>query len=174
MVHRWVIVLVGAIGVMGTANAWAETGKAVIRPTSEGSTIAGSVLFSDSPQGLEVQARITGAPPGKHGFHVHEFGDCSDAGKAAGGHFNPRGTPHGFLPEDRKQKAHAGDMGNIEIGPDGSGTLTLTLPEVSLSGGEHNVAGRAVILHEKPDDFSQPTGNAGSRIGCGVIVITGQ
>jgi Cu-Zn family superoxide dismutase len=132
------------------------------------------VSFFDSPQGLQISAQLTGVPPGTHGFHIHEFGDCGDAGKAAGGHYNPHGTPHGFLPKDGEQKAHAGDMGNIEIGQDGSGTLTLTLPAASLSTGEHNVGGRAVILHEKSDDFSQPTGNAGGRIGCGIIAVTGK
>jgi Cu-Zn family superoxide dismutase len=67
--------------------------------------------------------------------------------------------------------AHAGDMGNIEIGENGSGTLIVFMPGLSLSQGEANVTGKAVILHEQEDDFGQPTGNAGGRIGCGVITL---
>ena len=173
MIRPWAGGL-GVVVMVWAAWACAETGKAVIRPTAAGSTIAGTVTFSDSPQGLQVSASITGAPSGKHGFHVHEFGGCGDAGKAAGGHFNPDGAPHGFLPKDGDKNAHAGDMGNIDIGPDGAGALELTLPEDHLSHGAQTVGGRAIILHEKPDDFSQPTGNAGARIGCGTIMITGK
>jgi Cu-Zn family superoxide dismutase len=168
-VMTWMLV----IG-LPSASAFAETGKAVIRPTAEGSSVSGEVTLTDTLEGLNVEAKIAGVPPGQHGFHIHEFGDCGDAGKAAGGHYNPHGAPHEFLPKDGEQKAHAGDMGNIEIGQDGSGTLSLTLSEASLSTGEHHVGGRAVILHEKSDDFSQPTGNAGGRIGCGVIMVTGK
>ena len=156
------------------SGAQAETGKALVKGTSEGSAVSGTATLSDAPEGLTVFVQVANVPPGQHGLHIHEFGECADAGKAAGGHFNPAGVPHGFLPKDGVGKAHAGDMGNIEIGPDGSGALTVTLPGVTLSSGPHSVAGRAIILHEKVDDFGQPTGNAGGRIGCGVITITGK
>ena len=112
-------------------------------------------------------------PPGLHGFHIHEFGGCGDSGKAAGGHYNPEGAMHGMLAKDGPHKAHAGDMGNITVDANGGATLETVLPNVHLTGGASSVAGRAVILHEKADDFSQPTGNAGGRIACGPIVITG-
>ena len=115
---------------------------------------------------------MSGVSAGTHGLHIHEAGDCSGGGSAAGSHFNPDGVSHGFLPQDGSAKAHPGDMGNIEVGQDGSGSLNLTLPGVHLASGPYAVAGRAIVLHEKVDDFGQPTGNAGGRIGCGPIVLT--
>ena len=169
-------VLCAVCCVLGAGMAEAATAVAHLAPTSAGSTVQGDAALTEVAEGmgLSVNVTISGAPPGPHGLHIHEFGGCEDGGKAAGGHFNPQGAPHGFLPKDGSAKAHAGDMGNIEIGPDGTGTLEVVLPGVTLSGGATNVAGRAVILHEKADDFGQPAGNAGGRIGCGPIVITGQ
>ena len=161
------------IGVLlGCSPAYAETGKAVLKPTAEGSSIAGSAQFTDSAEGLKVLVSISQAPPGKHGLHIHQFGSCEDGAKAAGGHYNPDNVMHGFLVTDGFSKAHAGDFGNIEVGPDGTGRLELTIPGLNLAGGKHTIGGRAVVLHEKPDDFGQPTGNAGGRIGCGTIAIT--
>jgi len=170
MRHGWIIGIGLAIG-LGCATSFAETGKALIQGTAEGSSVSGTAMLADGPDGLEVAVRVTDVPPGKHGLHIHQYGDCADAGQAAGGHFNPDGAPHGFLPSDDLTRAHPGDLGNIDIGQDGSGVLVAVLPGVSLSGGPYSVAGRAIILHERPDDFSQPTGNAGGRIGCGAIVI---
>ena len=129
--------------------------------------------MEDTPQGLHIRAQIIGVPPGAHGFHIHEFGDCAELGKAAGGHYNPLNTPHGNVLKDGEHKAHIGDMGNITASANGEATLDATLHELTLTGGKYAVGGRAVILHEKADDFSQPAGNAGGRIGCGTIVITG-
>ncbi len=129
---------------------------------------------SNTAAGLHVTINVAGVPPGSHGIHIHEYGDCGNGGKAAGGHFNPDGVQHGLFPSDGVSKAHPGDMGNIEVGEDGSGTLTVLLPRVALSSGPYSVGGRAIILHEQPDDFGQPTGNAGSRIGCGTIVLVGK
>ena len=112
---------------------------------------------------------MANVPPGKHGFHVHENGSCAEMGKAAGGHFNPDHVQHGFLPKDGYMNAQAGDMGNIEVGTDGTGILKLFMPGLTLKDGKYAVTGKSVILHEKEDDFSQPVGNAGSRIGCGII-----
>lgn len=142
---------------------------AILKGTDPGSSLRGKVSFLETDEGMKINAVVFKAPPGKHGFHIHENGSCEDAGKAAGGHFNPDGTPHGYLPQDGFQKAHAGDLGNIEIGPDGKGTLELVIPGLTFREGKYAVAGRSVILHAKEDDFGQPTGNAGSRLGCAVI-----
>ena len=163
----------GLLILVSCGTVWAETGKAVIRGTAEGSAIAGTATFTDTPGGLQVAVQVTNILPGKHGFHIHQYGSCDDVGKAAGGHYNPDGVKHGFLPTDGFAGAHAGDLGNLEVGTDGSGKAELTLPGLRLSGGKYTVGGRAVVLHEQVDDFSQPTGNAGGRIGCGVIAITG-
>jgi len=167
-------ILIGLLA-LGTASAaYADSGIAVIKGTADGSAVGGIVTFQDTKGGLKVTAKLAGLPPGNHGFHIHEFGSCDDSGKAAGGHYNPKGSKHGFLPKDGMRKAHGGDMGNIMAAADGTATLDIVLPYIKLSGDKYSVAGRAVIIHEKADDFSQPVGNAGSRIGCGAIVVTGK
>lgn len=140
-----------------------------LKPTVEGSPITGKVSFMETDEGLKINAVVLNAPSGKHGFHIHEKGDCSNKGDAAGGHFNPDNVPHGDLVKDGFVKAHAGDLGNIEIGPDGKGTLEKVIEGLTLKEGKYAVLGRVVILHEKEDNFGQPAGNAGGRIACGVI-----
>ena len=150
--------------------AFGASAAATLKGTAQDSPIDGRAVFEETDKGLKVTVQVLNAPPGKHGFHIHEKGDCGDKGNAAGGHFNPDGAPHGYLPKDGFSKAHAGDFGNIEIGPDGTGTLETVFPELTLKEGGHAVAGKTVILHEKEDNFGQPTGNAGPRIACGIIL----
>lgn len=130
---------------------------------------AGAVLFELGADGVRITAHIVGAPPGVHGLHVHELGDCSaEDFTSAGGHFNPTDAPHGS-PEDAER--HAGDLGNIVIGADGSGHLELVSTMLSIDEGDNAVVGRGVILHAKEDDLkSQPTGAAGARLACGVVL----
>lgn len=173
MTKRWGL-LVGVSLVLGAAAVFADSGTAVIQSTGEGAAVIGTATLTDSPAGLAVSIRVSGVSPGKHGLHVHEFGACGDQGKAAGSHYNPDGVPHGFAPNDGVMKAHPGDLGNLEVDANGAGSLALILSDVALSGGKYAVGGRAIVLHEKTDDFGQPTGNAGGRIGCGLIVITGK
>jgi len=153
---------------MLTVPAYATVGVAKIKGTHEDSPISGDVTITEKDDGIEVEANLKNVPPGKHGFHFHEVGQCGNEGKDAGGHFNPEHTQHGFLPKDGLQHAHAGDMGNIEIAANGTGTLKEFLHGVYLTKSP-SVGGISVVLHEKEDDFGQPTGNAGGRIGCGVI-----
>jgi len=155
--------------IAGCGVADAATGSAIIQATSEGSSVRGNVFLTETAEGLKVTASFQNAPPGKHGFHIHENGACGDSGKEAGGHYNPEGAPHGLLSKDGFEHAHAGDLGNVEIASDGTGTHEAFLPGLTLTAGKYPVAGKAFILHEKEDDFGQPTGNAGGRIGCGVI-----
>jgi Cu-Zn family superoxide dismutase len=132
--------------------------------------VKGKVTFTQKDDGVEIVGEFSGLQPGKHGFHVHEFGDCSMAdGKCAGGHFNPEGMPHAG-PDDAKR--HVGDLGNLEADGQGHASYKRTDSMIKLSG-PHSVIGRALIVHAKPDDFKtqQPPGNAGDRIGCGVIGI---
>lgn len=130
---------------------------------------AGQLRLEQTKEGLKITGELSFLPPGEHGFHIHEFGDCSDSGKNAGAHYNPKDKPHGHALKDPK-KSHPGDMGNITATPGGKSTVAVTLPKLELK----NVAGRAVVVHEKADDFSQPAGNAGARIACGAIVLTGK
>jgi len=146
-------------------------GRVSLAGTQPGSTISGTATFAQTAEGLRMAVTVAGAPPGLHGLHIHERGDCGDGGNAAGGHFNPDKVKHGFLPQDGFAGAHAGDLGNIDIGANGAGTLVLTPDQLTLRDGPYAVAGRSVVLHEKRDDFGQPTGNAGGRIACGVILV---
>jgi len=157
-------------GCASSAPAAAEGPKAraTIEPRSD-STAMGTATFTElSTGGVKVHVHIEKAPPGTHGLHIHEKGDCSDPKAAsAGGHFNPGGMPHSG-PMDMKR--HAGDLGNIEIGANGTGDLDITSDMLTVKPGPNSVVGRSVVFHEKLDDLkTQPTGNAGGRFGCGVI-----
>lgn len=141
---------------------------AVLHPASD-SEVRGVVTFTKVEGGVRVVAHIEGLKPGLHGFHVHEFGDCTapDAG-SAGGHFNPTNKPHAG-PDDAER--HEGDLGNVEADANGVAHYDRVDKEVELNGA-HSIVGRAVIVHADPDDLkSQPTGNAGARLACGVVGI---
>ena len=141
---------------------------AVLHPTA-GNSVAGLVTFSKSGQEIKVVADITGLTPGKHGFHVHEFGDCSSSdGNSAGGHFNPGHKDHGA--PDASDR-HDGDLGNVEADAAGKAHLEWSDKVMKLSGAD-SIIGRSVIVHEKADDLkTQPTGNSGGRLACGVVGV---
>ncbi len=140
----------------------------VIHPT-EGNTAHGVVTFTQTDAGIKIVAHIEGLTPGKHGFHIHQFGDCSlPNGKSAGGHFNPEGAPHAG-PDAAKR--HVGDMGNLVADENGVAHYERVDKHLAFSG-KDSIIGRGIIIHAGEDDLtSQPTGNAGSRVGCGVIGI---
>jgi len=140
---------------------------AVLHPTA-GNNVSGTVTFTEVADGVQVQADIMGLSPGKHGFHVHEFGDCSASDLAsAGGHFNPTNKPHAG-PDAAAR--HVGDMGNVEADASGTAKLNYVDHEISLTNDQRSVIGRSVIVHAKADDLkSQPAGDSGARIACGVI-----
>jgi Cu-Zn family superoxide dismutase len=137
-----------------------------------GSTLRGAAVFLRLPDGrLRLVIEVEGVVPGLHAAHIHEHGDCSDPKAAsAGGHWNPTGKPHGKWGQ-ADGNYHLGDLGNIEVGADGTGRLQIETDLWSAGdGGPHDVVGRSIIVHAKPDDFTtQPTGDAGDRIGCGAI-----
>jgi Cu-Zn family superoxide dismutase len=132
------------------------------------STVKGQATFTQTGNRVRVIVEVSGATPGDHGLHVHENGDCSSPdANSAGGHFNPSKAEHG-TPE--KMSHHAGDFGNLTVGADGTGKMELLTDQISVTPSATSVVGRALVLHEKPDDsVTQPSGNSGSRIGCGVI-----
>jgi Cu-Zn family superoxide dismutase len=160
-----------AIFLIGFATAFAQEPTkaiAVLHPTKD-SKVEGTVTFTRIGDEMKVVADISGLTPGKHGFHIHEFGDCSSPdGNSAGGHFNPTKSPHaGHNAEPR----HVGDLGNIEADTSGKAHLELTDKMMTMVG-ENSIIGRGLIVHEKVDDLkTQPTGNAGGRVACGVIGI---
>jgi len=165
---NFILGLTGTIFLLAN-SAWAFTGTAILKGTATDSKITGNVTLTEEKGGLTVVAKVYNVPAGSHGFHVHAIGNCGDMGKAAGGHFNPDKSPHGLYPMDGPMKAMAGDMGNIVVGSDGTGNFSVFMPGLTLNDGKYAVKGLSIILHEKKDDFSQPAGNAGGRIACGII-----
>lgn len=156
------------------AAACASTGSgpaavATLAPTS-GQTASGTVRLTQlADGGVDVQVELTGVPAGVHGFHIHEKGDCGDNGNAAGGHFNPATTAHGApgVPPH-----HAGDFGNVTANEAGMVSTRFTTRAVTVEAGANSAVGHAIILHANPDDLTtQPTGNAGGRIACGVVTL---
>jgi Cu-Zn family superoxide dismutase len=170
------LIATGLFAVVGCSEQKSEAVKesagplkaiATLAPT-QGNNVKGSVTFTEVADGVRVEAEITGLTPGKHGFHVHEKGDCSapDA-TSAGEHFNPTGKPHAAADQVER---HDGDMGNIEADASGAARLNYVDHTISLVPGDRSVIGRAVLVHADPDDLtSQPSGNAGARVACGVI-----
>lgn len=142
---------------------------ALLNPTDQ-SQVHGVVRFEKVPEGLKITGLIEGLTPGKHGFHIHEFGDCSAPdGSSAGGHFNPTGMKHG-APTDSIR--HVGDLGNIVADAQGRVELNMVDSQIALDG-ENSILSRGVVVHAGADDLtSQPSGNAGSRVACGVIEST--
>jgi Cu-Zn family superoxide dismutase len=138
--------------------------------SKSGSSLTGHATFTERDGMVTLELTVQGAPPGELAVHLHEVPDCSAAdGSSAGPHWNPGGVEHGHW---GVAPFHMGDVGNLQVGPDGTGTLTLTTDLWSIRSGDpaRDVIGRSVVVHEKADDFkTQPTGAAGGRIGCGVI-----
>ncbi|KAG2227632.1 hypothetical protein INT45_004673 [Circinella minor] len=141
------------------------------------SPVTGTVTFTQESENgpTTVEATVSGLTEGKHGFHVHEFGDNTNGCTSAGAHFNPFGKTHG-APE--AEERHAGDLGNVVADKDGKATLKVTDNQVKLIG-PHSVIGRTIVVHAGEDDLglgghelSKATGNAGDRWACGVIGIS--
>lgn len=128
---------------------------------------SGTVFFIEEDGAVKVQGQISGLEPNSnHAFHVHDVGDCGNNGENAGEHFNPLNTPHGKygdLPH------HAGDFPQLESDENGLATVDFTAETISLSEPTTNVLGRALIVHANEDKYTQPSGDAGARIACGVI-----
>ena len=145
-----------------------EKAICVLQPT-KGNNVTGTITFTQTSGGIKVVAHVEGLTPGKHGFHIHQYGDISAPdGTSAGGHFNPENVNHG-APGDKIR--HVGDLGNLEAGADGKAHLEYTDTVISMSG-THSIIGRGIIVHAGEDDLkSQPTGAAGARVACGVIGI---
>jgi len=175
--RRTMIVVTGGFAVIalcacatsgyGREAATAVSAVADLQPT-QGNEVKGTVTVTAVESGVRVVAEISGLKPGEHGFHIHENGDCSaHDGTSAGGHFNPTGAPHG-APD--AAESHVGDLGNIMADASGNAHLDRVFSKPALTG-EDSIIGHAVIVHGGRDDLeSQPSGDAGARVACGVIV----
>ena len=170
MRRRLLFVLLPAALAAGCQLFSAEQAAAVaeLRPT-HGHTASGTIHFQQVGARVPVHAVITGLRPGReHGFHVHEAGDCSAAdGSSARGHFNPYGKPHAHYSAPER---HAGDLPALKADASGRAVVEADLDIITVASGPACIVGRSVIVHAEPDDFrTQPHGNSGARIACGVI-----
>lgn len=141
---------------------------ASLQPT-KGSSTAGTATFTQKGGKVLVTANITGLKPNQeHGFHIHDKGDCSSGdGMSTGGHFNPQGKAHAHPSAPDR---HAGDMPAVKSDDSGNASLAAELDIITVAEGPTGIVGRGVIVHAQPDDYkTQPTGNAGARLACGVI-----
>ena len=131
----------------------------------------GTATLSQASGGVALQVQVTGLPPGPHGIHFHAVGLCEGPEYAsAGGHYNPTSKQHGLR---NPQGAHAGDLPNLDVGANGSGSMTATTDRITLSGGPTSVFdadGTALVIHAGPDDeMTDPAGNSGGRVACGLV-----
>jgi Cu-Zn family superoxide dismutase len=146
----------------------APTAKVRLESRSS-SSVTGTLALRQEAGGVRITGEVLGlAPASAHGFHVHEKGDCSAAdASSAGPHFNPMGSPHGMM---GATPHHAGDMPNIVADKRGAAQVDVLLAGATLTPGPASLAGRAIVVHRDPDDYAtQPAGNAGPRLACGVI-----
>jgi len=141
---------------------------AALQPT-KGSKALGEATFEQVGDKVRVIVFAQGLKPdAEHGFHIHEAGDCSSGdGMSAKGHFNPHGKPHG---DPKSAERHAGDLPSLKAAKNGRAKIDVTVDAISIGSGAGNIVGRGLIIHADPDDYkTQPTGNAGARLACGVI-----
>jgi superoxide dismutase, Cu-Zn family len=163
----------GALLLVGTTSAFAQSptqGGTAALQTPDGQNV-GTATFTQESGGVRLRVQATGLPPGPHGIHVHAVGRCDPPDfMSAGGHFNPTNRQHGL---NNPQGAHAGDMPSMTIGPDGSGAFDHLLADVTTAAGTGSLFGpdgTALVIHADPDDqMTDPAGNSGGRIACGVI-----
>lgn len=167
---KFPISLIAAALIAAGCASMSPTGPkatAKLEPT-KGNTASGTVTFVQKGDKVVLDAKVAGLTPGAHGFHIHEKGDCSSGdGMSAGGHFNPRGKPHA-MPSTSDR--HAGDMPMLVADAAGNATLVVELDVMTIGSGDTDIVGRGLVVHKDPDDFkTQPTGNSGARVACGVI-----
>jgi Cu-Zn family superoxide dismutase len=164
-----VFLVIGLTGCAALGGAIPTADVALV--ARSGSAVTGTLTFTEGRGGVRLRGEVRGLKDGaEHGFHIHEKGDCSapDA-TSAGGHFNPGGTAHG---RHGSGIHHAGDLPSLVANADGVAKIDAVIDDLTLLAGPASAAGRSVIVHRDPDDFvTQPTGNSGPRIACGVIVL---
>lgn len=158
------LILAQVSGDTGDVDVQVPEQGVVVLSSTQGNEVGGEILFTQTDSGLRIQGTVAGLEPGKHGFHIHEFGDLRHPeGLSAGDHFNPNNTQHG-APDS--QEHHAGDLGNIEADDQGIAEVDMVVEDLQL----HFIVGRSLVVHGGADDLtSQPAGDAGPRVALGVV-----
>jgi Cu-Zn family superoxide dismutase len=170
--HRIAIVLAFTAALdLSAGGALAQTPGTSAELRDAGGKVVGSATFSQAADGVRIAARFQGLPPGPHGIHVHAVGTCEPPGfTSAGGHFNPIGKKHGLK---SPEGAHAGDLPNLTVAADGTGSIDVVARGATIGAGPASVFdgdGSALVVHAGPDDdLTDPAGNSGARIACGVL-----
>jgi superoxide dismutase, Cu-Zn family len=168
MKKSFVLAAILLAGCQTTTSDDPARATAALQPT-KGSKAFGEATFEQVGDKVRVIVFAQNLPPEREvGFHIHEAGDCSSGdGMSAKGHFNPHGKPHG---NPKSAERHAGDLPSLKVEKNGRAKLDVTVDGISIGQGAGNIVGRGLIIHADPDDYkTQPTGNAGARIACGVI-----
>ena len=164
-----VLASLATLAALGFAPGSARADASATLRDAAGKTV-GEVQLRETPHGVLIHAVLEGLPPGKHAFHVHEHGRCEGKFDSAGGHFEPKGRAHGYL---NPKGSHAGDLPNVVVPADGKVDVEMMSAELSLAsgpGGLFDADGAALVVHAGPDDYAtDPAGNAGGRIACGVL-----
>lgn len=144
--------------------------KATARMTDRDGKALGTITLTETSQGVLLTGALTQLPPGPHGFHLHGVGKCEPPFTSAAGHFNPDDKKHGFL---EASGHHAGDLPNLHVSSDGKANIDVLAVGLTLSGRTRNLLdqdGTAIVLHIKADDYkTDPAGDSGDRIACGVV-----
>jgi Cu-Zn family superoxide dismutase len=158
-----------ALCILGCGESAPSTAKAILK-NSQGEKV-GEAKLTETPKGVKIELKAENLPPGGHAFHIHEKGVCTPPDFAdAGGHFNPFGKEHGL---ENPKGPHAGDLPNITVGPDGKVSFETVATLVTLKPGKNSLfqpGATSLMIHAHADDMmSDPAGNAGPRIACGVI-----
>ena len=167
---KTVFVFATAFTLTACAMLEAQTSATAVLAPTQGNSVTGQVTFTQQHNKVLVVVDAQGfAPNSEHGFHVHEKGDCSSGdGMSTGGHFNPDGKPHGA---HEHAQHHVGDLPSLKADAYGKVQLRFESTSISMQDGASSIVGRGLIVHRDPDDFkTQPTGNSGPRVSCGVIV----
>ncbi len=166
----WFVIVLLGLGLSTTAHA--DGGRhALVQVRDATGQLVGTVTLTAQADGVRIDGAFAGLPAGAHGFHFHTVGACTPTFDAASGHYNPTARQHGF---NNPQGTHAGDLPNLEIGANGTGTYRTVTDRITLEPGAANTVydadGTSLMVHATADDYrTDPTGNSGGRIACGVV-----